>query len=314
MRVLIVGAGAIGSVLGGFLAKGGHDVTLLGRAWHLDEVKRHGLRISGIWGEHRLTNLATATRLEDIRQRPPFDWAFVCVKAHATAATAEQLGPWLDPKTRICAFQNGLGNYEALRAVFPAERVALARVITGMELSPGQVNITVSADDVLIGAPDPACPRDAVVSLCSALQASGISTRATSEIFTELWIKVLYNCALNGMCTVLEVPYGRLMESPQTVRVMTGVIEEAYRIAAAHKIPLRPSTAEGYRELFFTRLVPDSAAHYPSMLQDVRRGKPTEIDAMNGALVRLAEQAKVPAPMNALVTRLVKAKERWGAR
>ncbi len=311
MRILVFGAGAIGSVLGGLLAEAGHDVTLLGRAPHLDRIRQEGLTVSGLWGTHRIRTLRTATAPGGLQHPDAFDWVLVCVKAYQTAEAADALVPLLGPATLVCAFQNGLGNYEALTRRVPPARVALGRVIFGAELEPGQVRVTVCADDVLIGAPDAAFPDDAVARLVDAMRASGIPTRRHPAILTALWGKVLYNCALNGLSTLLEVPYGRLPEQPHVRRLMEVVIEEAYRIAAAHRIVLEPADAAAYRALLFGRLIPATAAHQPSMLQNLRRGRPTEIDAMNGALVRLAEQAGVAAPANALITRLVHAKERF---
>jgi len=311
MRILVLGAGAVGSVLGGFLANAGHEVTLLGRAWHLDVVRRQGLAITGLWGERRVKGLAVATHPDEIARQAAFDWVFVCVKAYQTAEAAAFLPDLMGSRTLVCGFQNGLGNYEALTQAVAPERVALARVIFGADLEPGMARVTVCADDVLIGAPDARFPREQTVQLAAALQASGIPARATASIVVELWAKVLYNCALNGLSILFEVPYGKLLEHETTRRLMAAVIEEAYRVAAAHRIKLKPATAKAYRELLFTRLIPDTAAHQSSMLQDVRRGRPTEIDSLNGALVRLAAPAGVPVPMNALVTRLVHAKERF---
>lgn len=309
MRILVFGAGAIGSVLGGFLAKAGHDVTLLGRAWHLDVIRKQGLTISGLWGEHRVTTLATATSLEEVPRPASYDWVFVCVKAHQTAEAASVLPALLGPQTLVCAFQNGLGNYEVLTQAVAPSRVALGRIIFGVEISPGHVRVTVCADELLLGAPDRRVPRKQVAALVAALQESGIPARATTTILQVLWAKVLYNCALNGLSTLLEVPYGKLLDSPPARRMMGEIVEEAYRVAAAHQIRLEPSTAEAYRELLFKRLIPDTAAHRSSMLQDVLAGKPTEIESLNGALVRLGQHANVPVPVNALITRLVHLKE-----
>jgi 2-dehydropantoate 2-reductase len=309
MRILVFGAGAVGSVLGGFLAKAGHDVTLLGRAWHLDVVRAQGLAISGLWGEHRVTALTTATSLEEVPDPASCDWVFVCVKAHQTAEAARALPRALGLRTLVCAFQNGLGNYEALTQAVAPSRVALGRIIFGVELTPGHVRVTVCADEVLVGAPDRAFPREQVAALVAALQESGIPVRATATILHVLWAKVLYNCALNGLSTLLEVPYGKLLDCPHARRLMSEIIEEAYRVASAHRIQLEPSTAEAYRELLFKRLIPDTAAHRSSMLHDVAAGKPSEIESLNGALVRLGRQANVPVPANALITRLVHAKE-----
>lgn len=311
MRVLIVGAGAIGSVVGGFLAKAGHDVTLLGRPWHLDVVRQRGLGITGIWGDHRLTKFTIATAPADIPHPKTYDWILVCVKAHQTAGTAEVISGWLGPSTLVCALQNGLGNYETLCARIPRNRVAIGRVIFGVEIEPGQVRVTVCADDVRVGAPDAGFPQERLEALAAALTQSGIPTQRAPNILQVLWAKVLYNCALNGLSTLLEVPYGKLLERETTRRLMEAILREGYQVAAAHRISLEPPTAQAYQELLFATLIPATAGHRASMLQDVRRGKPTEIDALNGAIVRLAEQAGVSAPTNAFVTRLVHAKEQF---
>ena len=311
MRILVFGAGAIGSVLGGLLAKAGHDMTLLGRPWHVDVIRRDGLRISGLWGEHRITRLGTATEVKELARPREFDWIFVTVKAHQTAEAAQALGGLFGPRTLVCAFQNGLGNYETLLQRLDPTRVALGRVIFGVEITPGHVRVTVCADEVLVGSPDARFPSEQAGALAAALQASGIPSRATATILAALWAKVLYNCALNGLSMLLEVPYGKLLQVPSVKRLMAQVIEEAYRVAAAQRIPLEPSSARAYVDLLFTRLIPDTAAHRSSMLQDVRRGKPTEIEALNGALVRLGQEAAVETPINALIARLVHAKERF---
>ncbi len=330
MRILVFGAGAIGSVLGGLLAEADHDVTLLGRAWHLDAVRRHGLTITGLWGEHHLPAcappaslceakrggsggcwLSTATDPAKITQPQEFDWVFVCVKAHQTAEAAQVLQRLLGPRTLVCAFQNGLGNYETLIQLLSPSRVALGRFIFVAEIEPGQVRVTVCADEVLLGAPDDRFPREQVERLAAALRASGIPSRPTETIVIALWAKALYNCALNGLSTLLEVPYGKLLDHGLARRMIQAIIEEAYCVAAAHHLPLDPPEASAYLHLLFGRLIPETAAHQSSMLQDLRRGRPTEIEALNGALVQLARQAGLEAPINALVTRLVHCKEQF---
>jgi len=163
MRILIVGAGAIGSVLGGFLAKAGHSVTLLGRPWHLDAVRREGLSISGLWGDHRITKLDCAVSPEEVKAAAGFDWIFVCVKAHQTGAAASLLKPWMGAETCVCAFQNGIGNEKILGKAVAEERLALARIIFGVELSPGKVCVTVCADETLIGVPGEKGPKEKAV-------------------------------------------------------------------------------------------------------------------------------------------------------
>ena len=311
MRILVFGAGAIGSVLGGLLKRAGHDVALLGRAWHVDVVRRQGLLIEGLWGCHQIDGLKTATDRAAAEAYGPFDWVLCCVKSHQTAPALEDLAALAPAPSLVCAFQNGVGNYETLLQRLPPERLALARVIFGAELEPGRVRVTVCADDVVIGSPDARCPSDRIEQLTEALRASGVPARTTTAILEALWAKVLYNCSLNGLSTLLEVPYGALPHHPLARQLIEAVIREVYAVAQAGQVVLTPPTPQAYAELLFTRLVPLTGAHLSSMLQDVRRGRLTEIEAMNGAIVRLARDAGLRAPANELLTRLVHAKEQF---
>lgn len=313
MRIVVFGAGAIGSVLGGMLAKAGHEVTLLGRAWHVDAVRQSGLTLSGLWGEMIVRNLDLATRLEEVQRWDTMDWVFVCVKSYDTASAAQSLGQVLGPTTLVCAFQNGLGNYEALVQWLDPARVLLGRVMVGVEVTPGHARVMVCGDGIVVGSPDPRSSITTGEALARLLSASGVPTRATTRILEEVWMKVIYNCALNALCTILEVPYGRLLDAEWTRGLMQRVIEEAYSVAKAQGLCLEPPTAEGYAKLLFERLIPETASHYSSMFQDIRRGKLTEIASLNGAIVHLAARCGLTTPTNELLTLLIQSKERLAA-
>ncbi|MCL4219514.1 MAG: NAD-binding protein, partial [Candidatus Hydrogenedentes bacterium] len=110
MNVLVMGAGAIGSVVGGFLARAGHEVTLVGRAEHMEAVAGKGLRITGIWGEHHVANLRTATSAETVE--PAHELVLITVKSYDTSPAICSLAPHIGPDALVCAYQNGLGNAE----------------------------------------------------------------------------------------------------------------------------------------------------------------------------------------------------------
>jgi 2-dehydropantoate 2-reductase len=137
-----------------------------------------------------------------------------------------------------------------------------------------------------------------------------LPTRASRQVQSELWAKILYNCALNPLGAILGVTYGELADRPQTRAVMDRVIDEAYAVLGACDLPgprtARLTTADEFRQAFYGRMVPPTAAHTPSMLQDLRAGKRTEIDALNGAIVALGEQAGVATPVNQTLTAMVK--------
>ena len=310
-RVLVAGAGALGSVLGGLLARAGRDVTLLGRPAHMAAIARDGLRVDGLFGTHHVQGLRCAADAATLGGR--FDAILLTVKAYDTRATAATVAERLAPDGVLVCLQNGLGNLEAAAAAVGAERVLGGRVIFGAEIvRPGAARVTVYADPVLIGGPDPAdaALARAAARWSAALVAAGIPAEPTDALLAELWAKVLYNAALNPLGALLGVPYGELPRDADTRTVMDLVIEEAFAVAEASGIRLAWSDADRYREVFYGRLVPATAGHRSSMLQDLERGRPTEIDAINGWVAGRGAELGVPAPVNGTLTRLIRARAR----
>jgi 2-dehydropantoate 2-reductase len=310
-RILIAGAGALGSVFGGLLRQRGHDVTLLGRAEHVEAIRRHGLHIDGIWGEHRAEGLACAS--EGSQLQGPFDAALVCVKSYDTGAVADAIAPLLAADAVVLSLQNGLGNVEALEERFGAGRVLGARVIFGATLlAPGRARVTVYAEPVLVGpwsagADDPrhAAARD----WAARFAACGIPSEATDRLPAALWAKVFYNAALNPLGALLGVHYGALPERPEVRAAMDRVIDEAFAVAVAEGVALPWADADAYRAVFYDRLVPSTRDHRSSMLQDLERGRPTEVDAINGAIWHRAAARSMSTPYNETLTRLVHSRE-----
>jgi len=303
--ILVAGAGALGSVVGGLLAASGWPVTLLGRRAHLEEVGARGLLIDGLFGTHRVRGIECVTDVSELRGR--YAAILLTVKTYDTAAMAAAVAPFLAPDGFMVSLQNGLGNVEAAERVLGAGRVLGARVIFGSELvAPGHARVTVYADPVLIGTLDgsnAAAERWAV-----ALAAAGIPAEPTGELLAELWGKVIYNAALNPLGALLGLRYGEVAAHPDTRAILETVIEEAFSVARAEQVALRWPNAMAYRETFYGRLVPATADHWPSMLRDLERGRPTEIDAMNGYIAARGAAHGVPAPVNATLTRLVRAR------
>jgi 2-dehydropantoate 2-reductase len=137
---------------------------------------------------------------------------------------------------------------------------------------------------------------------------AGIPSEYTDEIVGYLWSKVLYNAPLNPLGALLGVTYGELSQDPGLRTIMDGIIHEAYAVARARGVGLRWKGADGFRREFYGRLVPATAGHRSSMLQDIERGRPTEIDAINGKICEYGRQSGVPTPLNDALARLVRAK------
>ena len=313
VRVLVAGAGALGSVLGGLLAAAGQDVTLLGRAPHLTVVARTGLAIDGLWGARHIENLAVAFAATELRG--PFDAILLTVKSYDTAPMVAAVRDVLAPRGCLISMQNGLGNLEQVEASVGAERALGAREIFGAEIPcPGAVRVTVSADPVAVGAvvPGTALAEEGAAAWAERLDAAGVAARYTPDLEAELWTKVFYNAALNPLGALFGLPYGALAADDDARAIMDAVIDEAYAVAAARGVKPTAASADSYRTVFYERLVPATAHHRSSMLQDLERQRPTEIEAMNGCVWRYGRAAGVPTPVNATLTRLIRWRERLG--
>jgi 2-dehydropantoate 2-reductase len=309
--VLVAGAGALGSVVGGLLAAHGLPVTLFGRTGHLEAVQREGLRVEGLFGDHHVRGVPCVTDAAGLRG--PFATVLLTVKSWDTDSMIRAVAPHLAPDGHVVSMQNGLGNLERIAAVVGAPRTLGARVIFGAEVvTPGRVRVTVEAAPVLVGSPDPGDPAraSAAAHWASELAAAGISAEPTSALLAELWAKVFYNAALNPLGALLGVPYGWLAADADARGVMDGAIAEAFAVARAAGIALAWPDADAYRALFYARLVPSTARHRSSMLQDLERGRPTEIDAINGYVVARGAALGVPTPVNATLARAIRARVR----
>lgn len=312
-RFLVAGCGAIGSLFGGLLRKAGHDVTLLGRGWHLDAIAAHGLSIDGIWGVHHAEGFHLARDTSELSGR--YDAILVAVKAYDTAAMADDIAPYFDPQGIVASLQNGLGNIEMLAQHFGAERSLGASILIGATIrEPGQVTVTVQAARVVVGPLDavPAGSLDRAKALAGLLDQAGIPCKATDRILSFLWAKVLYNAPLNALGALLDVHYGALGDSPNLRTIMDSIIDEVFRVSEAGRISLAWSSPEEYREELYEKLVPLTYQHRSSMLQDLERGRRTEIQAINGAIWRMGAELGVPTPFNELMTRLISWREQKG--
>ena len=304
MKILIFGAGGIGSVVGGFLARMGHDVTLLGRAWHLDAIRKNGLVITGIWGEYRIKAFDLFTDAGGLQKtNPEFDLIVLTVKSYDTERALEEISPLMKVKTTLLSLQNGLGNIETILKTLSAEQLLVGRVIFGVETQPGVARVTVIADDTVIGPAPGAKPKNlSAEQVAHLFSLAKIPTRPAKHILPFIWAKVIYNCALNGICSIHEMPYGKILENPETKSWMEMIIRECYAVGSKKGIALDPPTADEFIDRMIKKLIPSTASHHPSMLQDLRRGRQIDIDALNDAICRLGKELNVSTPMNQQIT------------
>ena len=306
MNILIFGAGAIGSVFGGFLSRE-HEVTLIGRQ-HMRAIAERGLRISGIWGEHLFTRLSALTSVEQIPERERFDLIMITTKSYDTAKAVEEVASLVGEGTAVLSMQNGIGNEEVIARAFGEERTLGGMAIFGARLlEPGHAEVTVYASECLVGELKGG-ESERARELASAFTRAGIPTRASDDIVRDKWLKAFYNIALNPLSAILRVPYGTLGELEETRELMRKMLKEAFEVAQAKGIRVGFTWEEYYKHLL-ENLLPPTARHISSMLQDIERGKRTEIDYLNGAIARLGRELGVATPVNDAVTAIVKALE-----
>jgi 2-dehydropantoate 2-reductase len=307
--ILIEGLGALGTVFAALLKKAGHIVFALTKDKYLSAFQDRKVRISGIWGEHEAELDGIFSSIVPLKQKK-IDLIILTVKSYDTAAAIEQVKPLVDRDTLVIIAQNGYGNYEAVSSVVGKDHTILSRIIFGVKLQAiGRAEVTVIADDVRIGQPHDAVDRKRIQAIAAAFTSAGIPTAYAENVDAILWDKILYNAALNPLGAILERTYGQLAENSETRRIMDAIIDEIFLVAEARGIALNWKSAAAYRDHFYNRLVPPTAKHFPSMYYDVKAGKRLEIDALNGAVVKLAREKGIAVPVNETITNIIKAKE-----
>jgi 2-dehydropantoate 2-reductase len=310
MKVLIYGGGSVGLGIASCLLKSEAQVNIIAREDTIACLQQYGLVRKGIFGEYHaepadfkcFSSLSTAS--EQI-----YDYILVSTKSCDSLEVAEDIlqhKTCFDDSTRIVLFQNGWGNAEIFSSFLPKEQIFNARVITGFSRpKPNEVLITVHADAIHIGSLFSA-NLSKIEGLCEAITNGGVPCESTDEIEKDLWAKMLYNCALNPLGAILDVPYGTLAEYDSTRLIMDNISEEIFQVLAVTGYKTHWQKAGDFLKVFYDRLVPDTAEHKSSTLQDIHAKKKTEIEALNGAVITLAEEHNIDVPYNKTVYNMIK--------
>lgn len=312
MNILVVGLGALGTVYSCLLKNKGHRVQALVRESAVQTIKEQGVAIEGIWGAH-------SAKLDGVVSDPAlinnevFDLILLTVKSFDTESIVEQIKKNVSPRTYVVLLQNGYGNFEAAAGILPKEKLILGRVIFGAEtIGTGVSKVTVIADDVIIGSPENLIPIQQLEEFAQIFHEAGIPTRVSDEVMKYIWGKIIYNSALNPLGAIFEVNYGKLVENSYTKSMIEEIVSEIFDLLAVANQKILWPDAKAYLEDFYTKMIPTTAAHHASMLQDIRKGKKTEIDALNGAVVQLGKNYSLKMPVNEFITLIIKAKEQMG--
>ncbi|MBW3534278.1 MAG: 2-dehydropantoate 2-reductase [Gemmatimonadetes bacterium] len=296
MRFLVFGAGAVGSLVGGCLARE-HEVTLVARRAHVDAIRRDGLEVRG------RTRLRTRPRavasVDEVASEPAPDAVLLTVKSYDTAGAVEALEPFLGVSLFL-SLQNGLGNLEVLAE--RAERVLGGVTYNGVTFTgPGVVDHA-GRGETVIGPWKGTHAADAE-RVAGALTESHLATGVTPAIAEALWTKAVVNACFNPLTALLRLPSGALAERPSLEECCRAIVGEAVAVAATRGVSLDGESL--LRRV--GEVARATARNRSSMLQDLERGRRTEIDAINGAIARLGEEGGLDCPVNRTLTLLVRA-------
>ncbi len=310
MNIVVVGLGALGTTFATLLKKEGHRVFAITKEKYLADLADRKIAICGILGYYEAVLDGIYAGIGPLLNEK-IDLVLLTVKSFDTEMATHMIAPLVGDNVIIVSAQNGYGNYEAVARIVGKAHALLARIIFGARLvKTGYSEVTVIADDVRIGQPEDAIPEDAIIKIASEINKAGVPTSYAVDVNEILWDKILYNCALNPLGALLECNYGGLAGHEETKRVMDALIKEIFQVTQSHSIKLHWEDAESYIDYFYKKLVPPTQEHYPSMYHDLKAGKRLEIDALNGAIVRLAAEKGVPVPVNETILDLITVKEK----
>jgi 2-dehydropantoate 2-reductase len=301
VRICIVGCGAVGSLFAANLATlEDLEVWAYDLAQdHVDAINRDGLRLSGAGDV-----VSRPRAVSDAAALPPCDFGIVATKAmHTSAAIAATAPAFTDGC--VATEQNGLGNEEAIAA--HVERVIRGTTFpAGKLVGPGHVQWDVKGDTTLGPYEPKPAPAAQIQVLAAACTRAGMPTSVVDDARGPQWRKVIFNAATNPIGALTGLTHGRVCENPELRELVSGLVDEGKAVAAAQDIELDSDP----EELIDHAARPDVAYdHKASMLQDVEARRPTEIDYLNGGIVRFGDEHGVPTPLNRAVWALVKGLE-----
>jgi 2-dehydropantoate 2-reductase len=301
VRVCVVGCGAVGSLFAANLAQL-HDVDVWAydlAADHVAAINERGLRLSGagnVVGRVRATT--------DASELPACDFGIVATKAMHTEPAIAAVAPAFEGGS-VATVQNGVGNEEAI-AAFVARVIRGTTFPAGRLVEPGHVQWDVKGDTTFGPFEPQPAPTDEIERLADACTRAGMPTQAVADARGPQWRKVIFNAATNPLGAVTGLTHGRVCERPDLRRLVTQLVEEGKAVAAAQRIELDADP----EELIDHAAKPEVAyGHKASMLQDVEARRPTEVDYLNGGIVRFGREHGVPTPLNEAIVALIKGLE-----
>lgn len=298
-KIAVVGAGAVGGYFGGTLARAGAPLIFIGRQSFVDAVKQNGLFLDAVQFRERVKVEASA----DLAAVRDAEIVLFCVKTTDTAETARELAELLAPNAIMVSMQNGADNAEQIAAASGLKTLPAAVYVAASVPIPGTVK-HVGRGDIVLGPQNEITERVAAV-----FTRANIPCRISENLAGELWTKLLWNCALNAMSALGNVTYGEILASADARQLLENTVYEVMAVAKASGIKLVGFENEKVALATAYKIAEQMAATRSSTAQDMMRGKKTEIDSLNGFIVRRGKELNIPVPVNHALFTLVKLAE-----
>ena len=290
-----MGAGAVGCYFGGLLARAGHEVTLIARPEHVQAITRDGLHLQTTTFD-QYVRLAASPEPSAVRGA---QLVLFCVKSTDTEAAGALIRPHLAPDTLVLSLQNGVDNAERLRTVLPQHAVAAAVVYVATEMAgPGHVQHLGRGELVIELVASRSLTSAAVA---QALIGAGVPTDVSDNVRGALWAKLVLNCAYNAVSAITQLPYGETVQGAGVQDLMRDVVAECLAVAQAEGVQ---TVGDVYAAV--DKLAGSMPKQLSSTAQDLARGKRSEIDYLNGLIVRRGEVLGIATPANRVLWALVK--------
>jgi 2-dehydropantoate 2-reductase len=299
-RIAVVGAGALGCYFGAVLARAGLTVTLIGRQSHVDAINRDGLLFRSGDFEQRVPIAATT----DIAAVNDAKLILLCVKSSDTEGAVAKMARHLQPGVPILSLQNGVDNAERIRLHTANPAIPVLVYVGANVPAPGSVQHTGGGHLVMGQTAETRNDesRTRLIGEVAALfRAAGIAVKISEDLEVDLWTKLVMNCAYNAISALSGANYGQMVASAEVRGVMRDAVQEVVRVAHAKNIRLPGNIVDAAMSL--ADAMPRTTS---STAQDIAKGKRTEIDHLNGYIVREGEMLGIPTPVNRTLTVLMK--------
>jgi len=291
MHIAVMGAGAVGCYYGGLLARAGHTVTLIARPSHVQAIAAHGLRLQTATSDEHIALNANS----DVAALKDAELVLFCVKSSDTESAGAQMKAYLRKDATVLSLQNGVDNAQRLQAVLGQDVIATVVYVATAMAGPGHVQ-HFGRGDLVLG------QHARSEQLAQLLSEAGIPSTVSNNVQGALWTKLIINCTYNAASAITQRPYGELVQQPGMWQLMRSAHDECIAVAHAAGVrldaPLWPMIENIARTM---------QGQYSSTAQDLQKNKATEIDHLNGFIVRQGQQLGVATPVNAALQTLVKA-------